>query len=71
MPAPRRGSSKKQAEAVDRSECTPCRGTGKVNSNHGGEPHMVTCPWCAGSGKFVPGRDAQTGEVTDPADAPA
>jgi DnaJ-class molecular chaperone len=43
----------------DRSECSPCRGTGRVISNLGGEPHEVTCPWCDGSGKFVPGRDAQ------------
>jgi DnaJ-class molecular chaperone len=43
----------------DRSVCTPCRGTGRLMSNLGGEPHEVTCPWCDGSGRFDPGRDAQ------------
>jgi DnaJ-class molecular chaperone len=47
----------------DRSECTACRGTGKVISGKGGTPHEVTCPWCGGDGKFHPGRDAQTGEA--------
>ena len=42
-----------------RKVCTPCRGTGRVISNLGGEPHEVTCPWCGGTGTFVPGRDAQ------------
>jgi DnaJ-class molecular chaperone len=39
--------------------CTPCRGTGRVVSNLGGESHEVTCPWCGGSGQFIPGRNAQ------------
>jgi DnaJ-class molecular chaperone len=43
----------------DRSTCSPCRGTGRVSSNLGGEPHEVVCPWCGGTGKFVSGRDAQ------------
>ncbi|HUZ29267.1 MAG TPA: hypothetical protein VMU90_08510 [Solirubrobacteraceae bacterium] len=43
----------------DRSTCTPCRGTGQVISNLGGEAHEVTCPWCSGSGQFEAGRDAQ------------
>lgn len=30
--------------------CSPCRGTGQVTSNQGGEPHAVTCPWCGGAG---------------------
>jgi DnaJ-class molecular chaperone len=42
-----------------RSECTPCRGTGRLISNLGGEAHEVTCPWCGGSGRFVQGRNAQ------------
>jgi DnaJ-class molecular chaperone len=41
------------------AECTPCRGTGHLISNLGGEAHQVTCPWCGGSGSFVQGRDAQ------------
>ena len=46
-------------EPEDRTTCTPCRGTGRLISNLGGEPHQVICPWCGGDGKFVPGRDAQ------------
>jgi DnaJ-class molecular chaperone len=48
-----------QKETEDRSTCTPCRGTGKLISGKGGEPHEITCPWCGGTGKFDPGRDAQ------------
>lgn len=43
----------------ERGTCTPCRGRGKVSSALGGEQHEVTCPWCGGSGRFQPGRDAQ------------
>jgi DnaJ-class molecular chaperone len=43
----------------DRSGCTPCRGTGRLISNLGGQPHEVSCPWCGGTGKFVSERDAQ------------
>jgi DnaJ-class molecular chaperone len=39
--------------------CAPCRGTGQVISNLGGEPSTVTCPWCEGSGMQLPGHDAQ------------
>jgi len=39
--------------------CAPCRGTGQVISNLGGESRQVTCPWCEGSGRFMPGHDAQ------------
>ena len=42
-----------------RTTCTPCRGTGRLTSNLGGQAHEVTCPWCGGTGKFTPGRDAQ------------
>ncbi len=49
-----------------RAECTPCRGTGKLQSGLGGEPHTVTCPWCGGDGRFHPGRDAQD----EPAERP-
>jgi DnaJ-class molecular chaperone len=42
-----------------RTTCTPCRGTGKLTSGLGGDPHEVTCPWCGGTGEFQPGRDAQ------------
>ena len=37
----------------------PCRGTGRLTSGLGGEPHEVQCPWCQGSGRRVPGIDAQ------------
>jgi hypothetical protein len=43
----------------DRSTCTPCRGTGRVISNLGGTSHEVECPWCEGTGRFIPGHDAQ------------
>jgi DnaJ-class molecular chaperone len=39
--------------------CPPCRGTGRVISRLGGEPHEVTCPWCDGTGRRTPGHDAQ------------
>ena len=40
-------------------QCSACRGTGRVVSNLGGSPHEVTCPWCEGTGRFIPGHDAQ------------
>jgi len=39
--------------------CTACRGTGHVISSLGGSPQPVTCPWCEGTGRFIPGHDAQ------------
>ena len=39
--------------------CSPCRGTGQVISNLGGSPSTVTCPWCEGTGRFIPDHDAQ------------
>jgi len=50
----------------DRSTCTPCRGTGRLQSALGGEVHEVTCPWCGGSGRFVAGRDAQSEAAETP-----
>lgn len=44
---------------VEPSECTACRGTGKVISGLGGTPHEVDCPWCDGTGQFIPEHDAQ------------
>ena len=29
--------------------CTPCRGTGRLTSGLGGQPHEVQCPWCRGT----------------------
>jgi DnaJ-class molecular chaperone len=40
-------------------QCSPCRGTGRVISNLGGSPQEVPCPWCEGTGRFIPGHDAQ------------
>jgi DnaJ-class molecular chaperone len=43
----------------DAQRCTPCRGTGRVISTLGGTPQQVTCPWCEGTGRFIPNHDAQ------------
>jgi hypothetical protein len=50
---------KDDARQDARGTCTPCRGTGQLVSGLGGNPHTVKCPWCAGSGAFAAGRDAQ------------
>ncbi len=39
--------------------CPPCRGTGQVVSNLGGEPSTMACPWCGGTGTFIAEHDAQ------------
>jgi DnaJ-class molecular chaperone len=54
-----------------RATCTPCRGTGKLVSGLGGQPHEVTCPWCGGTGEFQPGRDAQQGAPAEAGAQPA
>ncbi len=51
-------ASKDETPAEPRP-CPPCRGTGRLLSNDGGEQHEVVCPWCEGSGDFLPGHDAQ------------
>ncbi len=43
----------------DANLCRPCRGTGRVISALGGQPHELPCPWCDGTGRIIPGRDAQ------------
>lgn len=40
-------------------QCSPCRGTGEVISGLGGEPKNQTCPWCEGTGTFIPDHDSQ------------
>jgi DnaJ-class molecular chaperone len=51
----------------DGERCYPCRGSGRLISTLGGEPHEVECPWCEGSGRFQPGHDAQAaGEGGEP-----
>jgi DnaJ-class molecular chaperone len=52
-------------EPHDPQRCTACRGTGRVISNLGGESHEVACPWCDGTGRFIPGHDAQEGAPAD------
>jgi hypothetical protein len=54
--------------------CMPCRGTGRLISGLGGEPHEVACPWCRGTGRRIAGIDAQQEgqarhEQSPPADA--
>jgi DnaJ-class molecular chaperone len=46
-------------DAAPARECSACRGTGRVISNLGGSPQEVPCPWCDGTGRFIPGHDAQ------------
>jgi DnaJ-class molecular chaperone len=46
-------------DSAEPRPCSPCRGTGRVISNLGGTPAEVTCPWCEGTGTFIPGHDAQ------------
>jgi DnaJ-class molecular chaperone len=43
----------------DPGRCHACRGTGRVRSALGGEPHDVPCPWCEGTGRFIANHDAQ------------
>jgi DnaJ-class molecular chaperone len=52
-------TSPDQETAEDPGRCTACRGTGRVVSNKGDKPHDVTCPWCEGTGRFIPDHDAQ------------
>jgi DnaJ-class molecular chaperone len=53
------------AEDAEARPCTACRGTGRVISNLGGSPSEVTCPWCEGTGTFIPGHDAQAAKRGD------
>jgi DnaJ-class molecular chaperone len=46
-------------DTLDPGECRACGGSGKVISNLGGEPSQVDCPWCEGTGRFIPEHDAQ------------
>lgn len=48
-----------QEAAAGPQPCPPCSGTGKVISNLGGTPSTIDCPWCEGSGVFLPEHDAQ------------
>ena len=46
----------------DARPCSPCRGTGSVVSNLGGEPKAIPCPWCEGTGHVLPEHDAQASQ---------
>jgi hypothetical protein len=49
-----------ETDQPSRSEdCLACRGGGQVISSLGGEPKLVPCPWCEGSGTRLAGHDAQ------------
>ena len=58
------------------SAARPCRGTGPASSPpRAATPRPVTCPWCEGTGRVIPGHDAQQqrrryGRDHEPADAP-
>ena len=47
------------ADTPPDDRCRPCRGTGQIVSNLGGSPSTVPCPWCDGTGRFIPEHDAQ------------
>ncbi|MBJ7518765.1 MAG: hypothetical protein JHC84_03615 [Solirubrobacteraceae bacterium] len=51
--------------------CPPCRGSGKVISNLGGSPNTIDCPWCEGTGVFMPDHDAQAAKRGDGEPEPA
>jgi DnaJ-class molecular chaperone len=57
-------TSPEAAPVYDPERCHACRGTGQVVSNLGGSPHEVTCPWCEGTGRFIPNHDAQAARVS-------
>lgn len=48
-----------EPEITGLQECAPCRATGQVISNLGGEPSTVPCPWCEGTGAVIAEHDAQ------------
>jgi len=52
-------------------ECMPCRGSGKLISNLGGEPSTVVCPWCGGEGVRLAEVDAQAKWLDAVADTPS
>ncbi len=55
-----------EAGEQDGKVCGPCGGSGELISNLGGDPHQVRCPWCRGTGRVIPGNDAQQ----EPAERP-
>ena len=55
------GEDESAEQPLEPLPCAPCRGTGQVISNLGGEQTRLTCPWCEGGGVQIPGHDAQGG----------
>ena len=53
------GREQQPAEPTEPVACAPCRGTGRVISNLGGERAVVQCPWCEGTGVQIAAHDAQ------------
>jgi DnaJ-class molecular chaperone len=49
-------------QVTEPSPCSACRGSGEVISNLGGEPSTRPCPWCEGTGMFIPEHDAQAAQ---------
>ena len=56
--------SAEPSDPSDPTRCHACRGTGQVISALGGSPQTVACPWCEGSGRFIPEHDAQASSRT-------
>jgi DnaJ-class molecular chaperone len=50
-------------EAAQQLACSPCRGTGSVISQLGGQVSRVSCPWCDGTGRQLPAHDAQAARL--------
>jgi hypothetical protein len=42
-----------------------------VISNLGGSAQQITCPWCDGTGRLAPGKDAQARWAEDAPEPPA
>ncbi|MDO8185058.1 hypothetical protein Q5424_02920 [Conexibacter sp. JD483] len=58
-------------EPTPDTQCRACRGTGRVISGLGGTPNEIVCPWCEGSGEFIPEHNAQEAGVVLRGDKPA
>ena len=59
MAAPEESEERAGEASAGPEPCSPCRGTGKVISNLGGNREELTCPWCEGNGVRIPEHDAQ------------
>jgi DnaJ-class molecular chaperone len=52
-----------ESDAAQGLVCSPCRGTGTVISQLSGQVSRVKCPWCEGTGRQLPGHDAQAARL--------